>query len=73
MFAKFQKKMYPVLYGQLVCDSTETSDIEAYIKSLNRLIAKLNDKLIFSDQNPYVLEVDNEIKVSEGIHLEYFN
>ena len=62
----FKKKMYTILYGQLINDSTETSEIQENIKSLNRLITKLNEKVILPELNPHVIEVDNEMQVSEG-------
>jgi hypothetical protein len=58
--------MYPILYGQLINDSTETAVIQENIKSLNRLIIKLNEKDVFPEPNPHVIEVDNETQVSDG-------
>lgn len=61
-----KKKMYPILYGQLINDSTETAEIQENIKTLNRLITKLNEKVIFPEPNPHVIEVQNEMQVSDG-------
>ena len=59
--------MYPIEYGRIIGYSVQTEDIKENVKWLSFFLKKLNEKLVFPDQIPTVIEVESELYVNEGI------